>query len=254
MKQLSLFLGCVIFALFLFTEYSLSAGNSKYAFITARNGLRMRSKPSIKGKKVLTIPYNMKIPVIETTGKDELIAGRKGRWIKTKWSGTSGWVFSGFITYNENNWKGSIQQTAQQIAETIKNGPSIKKFIGSNGFTLVYYRYSRFDGNTDGSRKNLSPEMIDGGIDIKVTTDGKGWANEGPGNKPEVKTTTMKFLLMSEIGIIRQELKQETWFKLDLKKGTLSFSSAQHNLVLTLKKIKGKYRIVKIRFEDVDPG
>jgi hypothetical protein len=72
--------------------------------VMAMSGLRMRATPELKGKTILTIPYD---GIVERVDNDdygvleiEEIKGFKieGNWIKVRHDGKDGYVFDGFLT------------------------------------------------------------------------------------------------------------------------------------------------------------
>jgi hypothetical protein len=85
-----------------FQTASTTSDSSTY-HVMATSGLKMRATPS--GKKLLTIPYNGEVEKINdgksygdltvTELKDFKI---KGEWVKVRYDGQEGFVFSGFLT------------------------------------------------------------------------------------------------------------------------------------------------------------
>ncbi len=87
------------------TDMADSAGRT-YADLSAkesvrridpREGLKLRSSPSLDGVIVATIPYNAEVLVLDETGGEVTIKGRTGRWTRVTWNTTTGWVFGGFL-------------------------------------------------------------------------------------------------------------------------------------------------------------
>ena len=83
------------------TDDSIPFQNSKFILITSRNGLNLRLEPSVKSRKILTIPYGSMLPVKEVNKQFETIQKRNGYWLKTEYTGKTGWVFSGFVIFGE---------------------------------------------------------------------------------------------------------------------------------------------------------
>lgn len=83
--------------------------------VVAVNGLKMRTKPSLKGKVISKIPYGEKVDIVDPmlTGLDTLDSNYKvyyteedyyepllsGYWVKARYDGEEGFVFSGFLFY-----------------------------------------------------------------------------------------------------------------------------------------------------------
>lgn len=68
-----------------------------YRWIRADVGLRMRSTPSLQGKKLGVIPFGERVVLLEERGELLTIAGAKGRWSRVRWNENEGWVFGGFL-------------------------------------------------------------------------------------------------------------------------------------------------------------
>ncbi|MGB0982808.1 MAG: hypothetical protein ACPG19_02140 [Saprospiraceae bacterium] len=102
MKNIILILIFSVFSMAFQTSTQPISDNETY-HVMATSGLKMRATPS--GKKLLTIPYNGKIEKINdgksygeltiTELKDFKI---KGEWVKVRYDGQEGFVFSGFLT------------------------------------------------------------------------------------------------------------------------------------------------------------
>ena len=93
----------VAIVLLFFFSFSVLHGSSSSRWISASKGLRMRDKPSLKGKKIGVIPFNTKVTFLEEKGANIVLVGRKGRWTKVKWDKKRGWVFGGFLSREKNN-------------------------------------------------------------------------------------------------------------------------------------------------------
>jgi hypothetical protein len=72
--------------------------------VMATSGLRMRATPELKGKTILTIPYDGLVERVDNndygTLEIEEIKDFKinGNWIKVRYDGKEGYVFDGFLT------------------------------------------------------------------------------------------------------------------------------------------------------------
>jgi hypothetical protein len=84
-------------------QTATTTSDSSTYHVMATSGLKMRATPN--GKKLLTIPYNGEVEkindgksygdLIVTELKDFKI---KGEWVKVRYDGQEGFVFSGFLT------------------------------------------------------------------------------------------------------------------------------------------------------------
>ena len=78
-------------------------GDSNSYHVMALSGLKMRDLPSLKGKKILTIPYNGEVEVI-ATGFGALKVKEledfyiEGEWVQVSYNGKEGYVFDGYLT------------------------------------------------------------------------------------------------------------------------------------------------------------
>lgn len=89
---------------FIFKNEQIIGDSSNY-HVMALSGLKMRDLPNLKGKKILTIPYNGEVELIDTGEnygeltiqelKDFYI---KGEWVKVRYDGKEGFVFNGYLT------------------------------------------------------------------------------------------------------------------------------------------------------------
>ena len=71
--------------------------SQKTAVTTARDGLRLRAAPGLRAKIKGLIPHNSPVRVLQERGRRVSIQGKKGRWTKVNWNGSTGWVFGGFL-------------------------------------------------------------------------------------------------------------------------------------------------------------
>lgn len=98
-NSILLMLLCLITMSFQFDDKQTFS--EKYS-VMAVSGLKMRATPN--GKQLLTIPYNGKVEKIEAKGYGDLNVEElkdffiKGEWVKIKYNGKEGFVFSGYLT------------------------------------------------------------------------------------------------------------------------------------------------------------
>ncbi len=71
---------------------------SSTRYVTAKYGLRMRSRPSLRGKRVATIPAKAQVYLIREYGRTQVMSGKRGRWSYVRWNKRAGWVFGGFLS------------------------------------------------------------------------------------------------------------------------------------------------------------
>ncbi|RPJ06148.1 MAG: SH3 domain-containing protein, partial [Spirochaetaceae bacterium] len=67
-------------------------------FVTADDGLRMRSQPSLTADIVTVLPFNAEVTLMSETGTEMEIDGARGKWSRISWQEKNGWVFGGFLS------------------------------------------------------------------------------------------------------------------------------------------------------------
>ncbi|MBL8021174.1 MAG: SH3 domain-containing protein [Leptospirales bacterium] len=78
---------------------AISAEESKTdrQYVMAAGGLNMRNEPNVGAQVVLLIPENAEVTVLERTGEEVEIGGKRGKWTKVSFGSQRGWVFGGFL-------------------------------------------------------------------------------------------------------------------------------------------------------------
>lgn len=100
MKQKRLFLMSVL----LFTGFFAFSQNATYLYVDSTDGLRVRDKASLDGKRIGGLTHRQKVKVAEK-GEKATIDGIASNWIKielpsTEWTSNKpeyGWVFGGYL-------------------------------------------------------------------------------------------------------------------------------------------------------------
>ncbi len=72
----------VLTFMFIIIFSAVCMGSEQYTIIRAKAGLRLRTEPSLSGKKILTIPSYSPVKILETVKNTVVINGRKGNWCK----------------------------------------------------------------------------------------------------------------------------------------------------------------------------
>ncbi|MBK8397854.1 MAG: SH3 domain-containing protein [Leptospiraceae bacterium] len=73
-----------------------------YYKVVIKNGVVLRDKPKLTGKKLLIIPEDTIGEILEETKEREKIENRMGNWLKVDYDGKLGWIFSGFTIIKED--------------------------------------------------------------------------------------------------------------------------------------------------------
>jgi uncharacterized protein YgiM (DUF1202 family) len=74
------------------------ATDSGIRYVAPKDGLNMRTEPSVTGKKMLTIPKGAQVQKLEEKPESFKIDNIEGKWTKISWQGKIGWVFGGFLS------------------------------------------------------------------------------------------------------------------------------------------------------------
>jgi hypothetical protein len=76
-----------------------AASNKNYSYEVRVNNLRLRETPSLDGKIIRLLKEGEIIVLIEKNGKEELIQGDKGFWVKVKTKqNETGWCFDAYLS------------------------------------------------------------------------------------------------------------------------------------------------------------
>ena len=95
-----------------------------YRWATAGNGLWLRSAPRTPSRKIILIPYGVKVSLLKELKQTHTLAGKTGTWCKLEYKGKIGYAFGGFLS------KVKVTQ-ADRFMGTWKD-----KKTGQEGFTL----------------------------------------------------------------------------------------------------------------------
>ncbi len=65
--------------------------------VAAPSGLTLRDKPSVKGNKIMTLKRDAQVIVLDSTGEEETIEGKKSCWFRVRVGKDEGYAFGGFM-------------------------------------------------------------------------------------------------------------------------------------------------------------
>lgn len=82
----------------LFWCASVQAQEAVSYWVVAKSGLNLRSSPSSKGTKLITIPDGTEVQWIEDSGTKEKVGKITGHWHKVRWQDHTGYAFSAFLS------------------------------------------------------------------------------------------------------------------------------------------------------------
>ncbi|OJJ15088.1 hypothetical protein BKI52_40190 [marine bacterium AO1-C] len=78
--------------------------NPMYMLVDTKSGVTLRDQPTAQGEQIIVAPDAENVEVVEECdmldkNKEQQIEDKKGWWIKVKYKGKTGYVFSGFLKY-----------------------------------------------------------------------------------------------------------------------------------------------------------
>ncbi len=124
---LSLFVGSILI-LALSEGYTVAYKNSDRMYVLA-SSLNMRSQPSVKARKIATIPLGARVKVIKKTNKAYQSEGIKGHWVKVKYGKRIGYLFDGYLSKLPAPPKNSKSLKHYADSKLTKIGQEQKKVI-----------------------------------------------------------------------------------------------------------------------------
>ena len=68
------------------------------SFVNSFSGLNMRLSPDVSSEKIILIPNNSEVLIIETSERSDIIDGVESKWYKIKYMDYIGWVFWGYLS------------------------------------------------------------------------------------------------------------------------------------------------------------
>lgn len=88
----------LLFAVKYISAQELTLGYSYTAIVTAKSGINLREEPNIISSKILSLPYNSRITILNyDTSLVAKYENVKGLWLHAEYNGKDGYVFSGFL-------------------------------------------------------------------------------------------------------------------------------------------------------------
>ncbi|MCS6820955.1 MAG: SH3 domain-containing protein [Microscillaceae bacterium] len=70
------------------------------ALVNAKSGLTMRKEPKQSGQKIVTIPRNAEVAILEYTDNFETINDLGGSWCKVRYGKNEGYIFSAYLNFS----------------------------------------------------------------------------------------------------------------------------------------------------------
>lgn len=214
--------------------------SGKERWIESEIGLRMRDKPDLSGRKLDIIPYGDPVLLLEESGAEKLIAGRKGRWSKVDWKGRTGWVFGGFLSNapvksekktvdNGNNEKESASKSQLNSgllnAAKVGNLKQVEKLLddGADVNTLDKYGKTSLMLASISGKVEVVQLLLESGADpnIQAKNGGTALIMASFNNRKEI----VELLIEHEADVNLADRSGKTALELALKKGYHSIAN-----------------------------
>lgn len=80
----------------------LTSGSTKQ-YVKVKDGLNVRSTPSLTGNRIATLPYGTEVTVYEGSGELFPIGSSMGRWARISSGSVQGWAYDGFLSSSQPN-------------------------------------------------------------------------------------------------------------------------------------------------------
>lgn len=130
--------------------------------VMAEGGLKMREAPDANARVLALVPNRTLVEMVEQTGAETEIAGKKGRWIKIRFLDATGWAFGGFLS-------DAVSEGRKiDLHEVFRNGESITFVFEDtgtmNGTCTAYSWRLHADGSV--SAENLHCTGFECGYNI----------------------------------------------------------------------------------------
>lgn len=140
MKYFIAILSLISLSFSLFTIDAFSE-EPEIQYVIAKSGLWMRETPETTGKQVVLVPYNSKIKFIEQKNDFVKIGNISGKWKRIEYSGKTGWIFGGFISWKDANQTIPADLFGYWVKENTKQN-SLEYFFDINlmSITMIYGR------------------------------------------------------------------------------------------------------------------
>jgi hypothetical protein len=177
--------------------------NSSLAQINASGGLRLRNNPKLKSKSLGIIPNGSQIKILKKKGPLITIAKRKGKWLKIDWNGQIGWVFGGFVIYNDK-----VNETGLEIIP--KNIIGIYEF-DTNSCKKCKLRDLNISKNiiSINYKDSIEIEAFCLAADLKIINDSKIVVYCDKDNIPKNKEEGQNYQAAIQIDVLIVEKKDE---------------------------------------------
>jgi hypothetical protein len=90
------------------TGLTFAANNN--AYVTTQKGLLLRERPSVDAKKIIIIPYQSEVYVLEVSDIMEHIDDITSNWVKIRFNNQIGYVYGCFLKVLDKTEKTVLQK------------------------------------------------------------------------------------------------------------------------------------------------
>ncbi len=125
--------------LILITEAAHTQNKNDILYVSAKNGLRLRTEPGMESKTITTIPYDEQVTFIEKLKSPVIIDNKEGYWTKVKSGRNEGWVFGAYL--RKDSESDFLTFVSDYLNNKHKNlySDELKKYQDSNNDFMDYY-------------------------------------------------------------------------------------------------------------------
>ncbi|EMY63535.1 SH3 domain-containing protein [Leptospira terpstrae] len=134
-----------LFPLFLFVlQTNCSLKENKTAYVNADGGLILREKPTKNSNKILLIPNNSKISIIDSPTTPDQINNKSGNWIKAKYLNNVGYLFDAYLSFEQSAVEQKLCPNSEYVIENLKSSNLLKNKEKIKTINIENAVYSEF--------------------------------------------------------------------------------------------------------------
>ncbi|MCT8335817.1 SH3 domain-containing protein [Leptospira sp. 85282-16] len=134
-----------LFSIFLFVLHTnCSLKENKTAFVNADGGLILREKPTKNSNKILLIPNNSKISIIDSPTTPDQINNKSGNWIKAKYLNNVGYIFDAYLSFEQSTVEQKLCPNSEYVIENFNSSNLLKNKEKIKSISIENAVYSEF--------------------------------------------------------------------------------------------------------------
>ncbi|WCL51021.1 SH3 domain-containing protein [Leptospira sp. GIMC2001] len=179
--------------------------------IKAKGGLRLRDFPGISGKIITVIPDGSKVKIFQYASDTEKHDGVYGRWQKVVYNQYSGFVFSGFLVYENLS---QYEEVPYVFSSEIES--KIKSLFDYNLLDEIdFSKESRLPELEESKLENLEEFFINGYRIISISPKEEGCSFFGEANCINIIEKDRKYLT--------SDLNRKSFGKFEMQNENIEF-------------------------------